>query len=389
MAIGLVLAPVLLAHGLGVPWLQVLVNLVAVPVFSLLVVPPALVGGLLIGLSPGTGTTLLQPVAALTDVVLEVLAGVDPGAAAVFSIARPGPAAVLLGLAGVGLALLPRGLPGRHLAPLLVLPLLLGPPRQDPPRPGEYRVHVLDVGQGLASLVETAGHLLVYDVGPRFPSGFETGSAVVVPFVRELGRRRIDLAVLSHADTDHAGGAEGLLAAFPDTPVLAGEPARGQHPCTAGDRWTWDGVVFEVLHPPPGHSLAGNDASCVIRVENGAGATLLTGDIEASSERRLVQQRPAALRGDLLLAPHHGSATSSSESFVEATSPRLVVFAAGYRNRYGFPHPLVAARWRRAGARLLNTAASGQLSFEAAPGGPIRLTRAYRRQALRYWHSRQ
>lgn len=389
LAIGLALAPALLALGLGVPWLQTLVNLVAVPVFSFLVVPPALVGGLAVGLWPEPGATLLVPIGALTDGVLSMLARFDPGGGAVFTPARPGPAAILLGLGGVALLLLPRGWPGRHLAPLLVVPLLVAPPREAGPAHGDYRLHVLDVGQGLASVVETAGHVLVFDAGPRFRSGFNTGASVVAPFVRELGRTKIDLAVLSHADIDHAGGASGLLEAYPDTPVLAGEPRDGERPCRAGQHWLWDGVRFEVLHPPADHDLEGNDASCVIRVENAAGATLLTGDIEVGMERRLQRRHPSALPAALVVAPHHGSATSSSAGFVSATAPEHVVFAAGYRNRYGFPDARVVERWRGSGARLWNTAESGQLSFSAEVGAALRPTLEYRREALRYWHSRQ
>ncbi len=389
LAISLALAPALLTLGLGLPLLQVVVNLLAVPVFSVLVVPPALLGALTLWAWPEGGAALLGPVAALTDVLLAALGWVDARAGAVFVSPRPGLPAILLGICGVCLLLLPRGFPGRHLAPLLALPLVVSPGLEAPPAQGDYRVHVLDVGQGLASVVETAGHVLVFDVGPRRPSGFETGSSVVAPFLRELGRKRVDLTILSHADIDHAGGESGLLEQFPDTDTLAGEPRPGQRACVAGQRWVWDDVRFETLHPPAGHERSGNHASCVVRVENASGITLLTGDIEARSERRLVRLDSAALNADLVLAPHHGSRTSSSPEFVTATAPGFVVFTAGYRNRYGFPHPTVAGRWQAVGARLLNTAVSGQLSFSAAAGGPLRLSREHRLQSRRYWHTRQ
>jgi competence protein ComEC len=295
----------------------------------------------------------------------------------------------LLSLAGVGLLLLPRGLPGRRLAPALVLPLLLGSGRSTSPEFGNYRVHVLDVGQGLSVVVETADHLMVFDLGPRYRSGFETGSKVVVPFLRELGRSRVDLLVLSHSDIDHSGGLSGLLERFPQTPILAGEPRPGQGACVAGEHWDWDGVSFDILHPTAGHALSGNNASCVIRVGNSAGATLLTGDIESRVEAALVRRDSSARDLSLVLAPHHGSATSSSEAFVATSEPDFVVFTAGYRNRYGFPRPAVVERWRAIGARQLNTAVSGQISFEATQGEPLRLVREYRPESLRFWHSRQ
>jgi competence protein ComEC len=250
-------------------------------------------------------------------------------------------------------------------------------------------VHVLDVGQGLSTVVETAEHLMVFDLGPRYRSGFETGSRVVLPFLRELGRERVDIAVVSHSDIDHAGGLSGLLERFPRTRVLAGEPRPGQDACIAGEHWEWDGVRFEILHPPAGHDLTGNDASCVIRVANAAGATLLTGDIESRVEEALVRRGSSVRDLALVLAPHHGSATSSSNIFVNASAPKFVVFTAGYRNRYAFPRPAVVERWQAIGAKRLNTAVSGQISFDAAQGESLRLVREYRPESLRFWHSRQ
>jgi competence protein ComEC len=293
----------------------------------------------------------------------------------------------LAAAAGVLLFLAPRGLPGRWLGGVLLLPALLVRPAV--PDPGEVWLDVLDVGQGLAAVVRTHEHTLVYDTGPRFSKRFDAGSAVVVPFLRSAGVGRIDLLILSNGDSDHAGGAHALAEALALERVLSGEPQQiaqlTTKQCAAGEDWSWDGVYFRLLHPRASDRWEGNNSSCVLSVENAAGRVLFPGDIEAPAERRLVERSFGQLSSRILLAPHHGSATSSTRPLVDAVRPEYVVFSTGYRNRYGFPKAAVEDRWRSVGARILNTSDSGAISFRLSPQGTLMGPVLQRLEHRRYW----
>jgi competence protein ComEC len=228
-----------------------------------------------------------------------------------------------------------------------------------PPRPaiGEAWIDVLDVGQGLAVVVRTATRSLVYDTGPAWNSESDSGNRIVVPFLRGEGIRSIDGLVVSHADDDHSGGAASVAAArWPEwllSPLAADDPLHEavevSRLCRAGQRWEWDGVSFEVLHPADSSydepRRKENDRSCVLRVATRGASMLLTGDAEARSESEMLARGASALRSDVLLVPHHGSKTSSTERFIDAVAPTLVVNSLGYRNRFGHPHEAVARRY--------------------------------------------
>ena len=313
----------------------------------------------------------------------------------------------LAAFAGVGLLLAPRGLPARWLGFVYLLPLLLV--RPVPPAPGAAVVTVLDVGQGLAVSVRTARHTLVYDLGPRYPSGFNTGAAVVLPYLRALGTRSLDVLVISHADQDHAGGLPGLVGQMPIARLLSGEPAELElelelepaaersvraEPCHTGQHWHWDGVDFDLLYPPPGQQLEGNDSSCVLKVTAGGASVLLTGDASQAVEAQLITHHGQTLQAEVLVAGHHGSATSSSRAFLQQVQPRWMIVSAGFANRYGFPAPAVVERAKRLGIPTLNTATTGAIEFRwpAAPSAaellePPRLLppRLSRQQRDRLW----
>jgi competence protein ComEC len=292
-----------------------------------------------------------------------------------------------VGLAiGIGLLLLPPGFPLRWTG----LPLLLvaWAPRPSPVAPGEFHFHLLDVGQGLSAVVETHRHVLIFDTGPAYPSGFSATSAVTVPFLRRRGHREVDRLIVSHGDSDHGGGTETLLREVTVDELWSGEPHRignGAVACVAGRRWDWDGVRFTVLHPVSDHHLSGNNASCVLRVENAAGALLLTGDIEASVERRLIRSNPSAVQAGMIVAPHHGSRSSSGKAFVRHVNADIVLFATGWNNRYGFPDDGVAARWRQSGATTFDTAFSGTLGWVFRADGQLEGPSAHRRDKRRFW----
>jgi competence protein ComEC len=238
------------------------------------------------------------------------------------------------------------GIPGRWLGLPLLLPLgLLTPPA---PATGEAWLRLLDVGQGLSAVIRTAHHVLVFDTGPAFLGGFNTGEAVVVPYLRDQGVSRIDTLVLSHGDQDHVGGFAGLAAQMPIDRILAGEPGDladpRAEPCLAGQGWTWDGVDFAVLYPAQA-GLEGNESSCVLRVATQGASLLVPGDLGQAPERQLA--RGGGLATTLLVAGHHGSNTSSSREFLAAVAPAWVLYASGFANRYGFP----SAPGARAGGR--------------------------------------
>jgi competence protein ComEC len=297
--------------------------------------------------------------------------------------------ATLLALAGVAWLLLPRGVPWRAGGLALMAPALLLP--APAPASGEAWVTVFDVGQGLAVLVRTAGHALLYDAGPAFGDS-DSGERIVAPALVALGVRRLDQLVLTHDDRDHVGGARAILERYElpavrhslpeDHPLLA--LAGSARRCLRGESWDWDGVHFEFLHPAAGGAPPRrNDLSCVLRVSAGGRAMLLTGDIERGAERALVRESlPPA---DVLLVPHHGSRSSSSAPFLAAVQPRIAVAATGYRSRFGHPAPEVAARYAQAGAALLRTDRDGALTVRLSAAG-MRVE-AERARRPRYWRT--
>jgi competence protein ComEC len=361
-------------------------NLVAAPFVSFLVVPTTLLGCLLLAVAPPLATPVLRLAGWMMHGqwwLLERMAG-WPGA----HWHVPAVDAWALALASLGALWLfmPRGVPLRLLGLLLFVPLVW--PQRDGVAHGGFQATVLDVGQGLSVLVRTEKHALLYDAGARFASGFDLGEAVVVPSLHALGVDRLDLLMISHGDNDHAGGAAAVFAAFPEAHRYSGEPDKLPFPaipCAGMDEWQWDGVVFRLLYPAAdGPPAKGNDSSCVLAVEGSGGRLLLTGDIGARIEARiatsLVSDLPTAL-----VVPHHGSRHSSSTAFVDAVAPALAVFSAGWRSRFGHPHPQTVERYRTAGAKVRNTAEEGALSITVdADGTPWRVD-GYRPRARRYW----
>jgi len=362
-----------------------LVNLVAIPLFNLVLVPLTLLATLLLQVD-GFSTTLAPPVlhavgwlAAQTVAALHALAS-EPFAA--FAVSAPPTATVALAASGVALAMPAHPLPGRRLGWLAVLPMFWPAPAV--PAPGDARVVVLDVGQGLAVSVSTHAHRLLFDAGPRFGSGFDSGEDIVVPALAAGWPRVLDRLIVSHADNDHAGGAPAVLAAYPRAELLEGPDVvlRGRV-CMRGERWEWDGVRFAILHPPLEFAPLGNESSCVLKIEARGGSVLITGDVEARGEETLLQA--AELASDVVVVPHHGSSTSSSAPFVAATRPSYALVSAGYANRWGFPKPAVRARWAESGAAVAVTADGGALTVTLDARG---VTLAAERMTHRhYWQA--
>lgn len=338
-----------------------LVNLLAIPWWSLVVVPLALLGTVLEALMDGAGRWPWQLAAWCFQGSWWLFGHLAQAPWALWWLPHAGAGALAAALCGVAWLLLPRGVAGRLPAAVLCLPLLW--PAQQRPGEGEVELLVMDVGQGLAIWVRTRSHRLLYDAGPATAGRFDAGERVVVPTLHALGEDGLDRILLSHGDADHAGGAPAVQAALGHPPLHAprGALAGIDVPCAAGQRWQWDGVTFSVLHPAPGARYAGNESSCVLRIATPHGAILLTGDIGRGSEQRLLAADRQALRAALVVVPHHGSAGSSSAAWVRAASPQLALVSAGHGNCFGHPRADVVARWQAAGAEVLNTGDSGAL----------------------------
>lgn len=355
-------------------------NLVAIPLVTLLITPLALLG------------VLLPP---LWDVAAWAVQGLSIGLqwlaqwswAALFRPVAPWPLALAAVLGGVLLVLrLPWAV--RLAGPLLLWPALLYmPPR---PAPGQFELLALDVGQGSAVLLRTATHSLLYDTGPRYgpqPDAADAGDRVVLPLLRALGEQ-LDTVVVSHRDSDHAGGVASVQAAQPQARWLSSFDADPARRCLVGQRWHWDGVHFEVLHPQPAHyaedgngRLSSNAMSCVLRVSNGAHSAWLGGDIDATQEVRLALARPDE-RATVMLAPHHGSQTSSSPVLLNTLQPRWVLVQSGYRNRFGHPASVVLERYAQRGIPWVNSPECGAATWRSSEPDAVACQRD---AARRYW----
>ncbi|NKN32091.1 DNA internalization-related competence protein ComEC/Rec2 [Marichromatium bheemlicum] len=384
-AVSIGLLPLLLLLFARASLVAPLVNLVAVPLFSLLL--PLLLVAAVLSLLPG----LEAPLRAVAWLLEQGLVGLgwvaDQPWSAVTLASRPS-WVWLAAILGVALLLAPRGLPGRWLGLVGLAALVLVRPLSPPS--GALWLTLVDVGQGLAVVARTHEHTLVYDTGPGFASGFETGSAVLVPLLRAQGVERVDRLVVSHADRDHAGGLVGLRRGVEVRRIDSGEPAAlgldGVGRCRAGEGWVWSGVRFRFLHPVTGGG-SGNDASCVLRIEVGDVSVLLTGDIGAAVERQLVERHGAALRSTVLVLAHHGSASSSSATLLEAVAPELALVASGYANHYGFPAEVVCARLIARDIETRGTAHEGALRLRLEAEG-VALEPGWRARHDRLWRHR-
>ncbi|HZQ60436.1 MAG TPA: DNA internalization-related competence protein ComEC/Rec2, partial [Casimicrobiaceae bacterium] len=382
------LVPLTLAVFQRVSLIAPLANALAIPVVTFLVVPVALTAIVLPFEWPWQ---LAHAVFAWLMLPLERLAA-WPGTT--WQQHAPAPWSVGAAMIGIVWMLAPPGIPLRALGALWLLPLVAVRPLV--PGPGGVRVSVLDVGQGLAAVVQTATHTLLYDTGPRFNDDADAGGRIVAPYLHAIGIERLSMLVVSHLDADHSGGTRSIAHTVPIDWRVSSVPhddrlwqsIGGVERCRAGQTWTWDGVSFAFLHPPPAWYGATrfktNDMSCVLRVAANGGSVLLTGDIEAKSEMTMVAS-DQSLATDLLVVPHHGSRTSSTAEFIAAVSPRVAIFTPGYRNQFGHPRAEVLERYRAAGAVLLRTDLQGAIIIDIDPTGATSIS-AERERQRRYWY---
>jgi competence protein ComEC len=421
-AVTIALAP-LTVYAFGqIPLLGALANLFAIPWVSMLVTPAVLAG---VVLPAPLDAYAFHAAHGLLNVLV---AGLQPLAAPAWALWRlPRPEGWALGAAAAGVAwcLAPRGWPLRWAAPLAWLPLLW--PAPSAPPPGAFRLTALDIGQGSSVLVETAHHTLLFDAGPG-PESTHAGERIVVPYLQAHGIATLDSLVISHDDSDHAGGAPAVLdgvrvrqfvaGLLPSNRLWARARAAGAGivRCAAGQRWQWDDVEFTMLWPDPGPLHGPTNAHCcVLRVRTlpapdappgasaGVAAALLAADIEAPQERVLVARAAGGdaavgtavgtawgtLSAQILVVPHHGSKTSSIEPFLDSIGPLIAVFQVGYRNRFHHPAPSVFARYRARHIALARNDADGAVQIVATRGtaghAAVLTLERYRSTHHRYW----
>lgn len=374
IAIGLF--PVLLVLGLPISLSAPLANLFAVPWISLVVLPLALLGTALLAV-PFVGAGLLWLAGGALDGLFNALA-LLAGQLPAWIPAEVPMGYWLVSLVGAVLLLLPKGVPFRLLGwPMLLLAVF--PPREPVPH-GQVDVLQLDVGQGLALILRTRHHTLLYDAGPR-SGAVDLGARVVLPSLKRLGVDALDMMLLSHADADHAGGAAVVARGLPIKRVVGGEteglPALlDTQPCISGEQWAWDGVSFELWQWPD--AVDGNPKSCVLHIQANGERLLLTGDIDRAAEQAFLAST-LAVPTDWLQAPHHGSRSSSSWPFLQRLAPKSVLISRGRGNAFGHPHPQVVERYQALGTQVYDSAEQGAVRLRLGAFAPPIVARSQRR----------
>ena len=385
-AITLGLLPLLIALFGQTSIVSPLANAFAIPIISLIVVPLAILGSII------HIDFILQAAHFILAICMQGLNWL--AALPTWQQAAPPMWAIVCAVFGVLWLLLPRGFPQRWLGLILLIPLFFAvTPR---PETGGMQVAVLDIGQGLSVVVKTANHTLLYDAGPKFNEQSDAGGRIVVPYLRGEGIKKLDGFMVSHNDIDHSGGAASVLAQVPvgwfassftesETMQLPPKPLK----CFAGQHWQWDGVSFEVLHPSlPSYNdanLSDNNRSCVVKISSQFGSILLTGDIEEPAEASLLAANADKLKSDVLIAPHHGSKTSSSAPFLQAVNAQQVIFTVGYLNRFKHPKPEIESRYKASGAHEFRSDYTGALLIDFTRNLPLQIL-AWRQAQPRYWH---
>ncbi|GGC99461.1 DNA internalization-related competence protein ComEC/Rec2 [Undibacterium terreum] len=367
-------------------------NAIAIPLVSFVVTPLALAGSLAPAPIAGWLLQLAHACIASLATCLEYLSKLS------YSVwTTPIPAAWMFVLAMLGTLwlLAPRGWPSRWLGALCWLPLLCNLPSH--PQEGDMTITAFDVGQGMALLVETSGHRLLYDTGPFYSPESDGGNRVILPYLDARGIGKLDAVVISHNDNDHSGGALSVFqhvkvgwvtsSLAPESAIVAAAPNHRR--CEAGQAWDWDGIHFEMLQPAApsydSQKWKPNARSCMLKITQDRHSILLPGDIEAIQEQELLYSSADKLPATVLLAPHHGSGTSSTAPFLQAVHPQLALFQVGYRNRFHHPKLEVFERYADFGIKRLRTDESGAITLQF--GTDLEFSE-YRSEHARYWYHR-
>jgi len=386
--ISITLMPVLIYFFQQAPGLSPVANIIAVPFVSIVILPIALIGVICLLIQVNTGIWVLEITTNLLELLWQLLNRFAAIEFSVLSVAVSSVIPVLLAVAGLLVLLLPRGIPAKWLGIILCLPLVFS--SDDKPGQGNVFLSVLDVGQGLATVIQTKQHVLVFDAGPRYSDKLDAARAVINPFLLSRTIRNIDAVVISHGDNDHIGGAKSLLdnrnvgVLYTSVPAQLSEYASNR--CQAGTNWEWDGVWFEFLYPDSDDYLSGsseNNLSCVLQIRTINQHILLTGDIEKQAESKLIRRYKKTLQSDILVVPHHGSNTSSTRVFLATINPELAIFPVGWLNRFDLPSDKVIKRYQDLGIDMLSTGHNGAVLLST--GEAVEIS-TYRQMARRYWH---
>lgn len=362
-------------------------NYLAIPVIGMLSVPLILLAILCIALGwVSAASALLTLANALIELIWPLLEGMADWPFSIWLDAAPPLWAVAVAILGAVTLLAAKSTNLRVLGLIGLMPLFL--PNHTEPGRDSFEVWVVDVGQGLAVLVQTGQHALLYDGGIKYDAGFDSGREIILPLMRQRGIHKLDVVIASHQNIDHYGGLGAVLDENTDALRYSSAAFYADSlPCERGVNWQWEGVDFEFLHPLPNNPGSDNNDSCVLKISSRFGSILLTGDIERKAEKALLARTTQGqLQADVILAPHHGSRTSSGAVFIDRVQPKLVVISAGYLNRFKHPHELVVQRYIQAQTRVLNTATSGAVQIKFDESGVV--TKPWRRQLHRYWLSR-
>lgn len=365
-----------------------LANLILVPYVSFLVVPLVLLALLLMPVSSLLAGYLLLAANQLLALVWPVIEALSLHPWAYWVQAAPDWPRLLLALVGVALLLAPAGFPARWLGAVMLLPIILNMPER--PAAGDFEMSLLDVGQGLSVAVRTRTHSLVFDAGNKFGTRLDAGDAVVVPFLRHWSVKRLDKLVISHGDADHIGGAQAIVDVYPEVEVIGQDiesiVAKNKSSCIRGQRWQWDGVEFEFLHPDDLAYARRNNHACVLKISAAGGRLLITSDIEEVIEAQLIAHDDDKLQAEVLIVPHHGSKTSSSQAFIDRVQPLMALLPTGYRNRYHHPKQEVVERYQNRGAAIYQSGHAGELRLLFAAGQGALQVEAYRHRHRKYWN---
>lgn len=345
-----------------VAWSSLPANFVAVPVVTLVITPLSLLVMGFVTFLPTVASFLVWPINVLAQGLFGYLAWLQQ-ALPNSHLAAPAIWTLLLAALGIAWLLMPKHWPSRYLGLVLCLPAAFYRPTALPE--GQADIWFLDVGQGLAVVIHTAHHAMLYDAGPAFGTS-DAGSRTVIPALRALHIYSLNRIIISHHARDHMGGLSSVLQVYPQTPVISGEPLPkiNSQPCINGAHWQWDGVKFTTYQADLPDSND-NNRSCVLHIKSKTESLLLTGDIEAGAEQALINAHPTgqALQSRVLYVPHHGSKTSSTPSFIAKVNPQVAIVSAGKYNVYRHPHRSIIKRYKQRHIRVFQTAQSGAIEL--------------------------
>ncbi|MCX7084112.1 MAG: DNA internalization-related competence protein ComEC/Rec2 [Methylococcales bacterium] len=368
-ATALGLSPVLLLFFQQVSLISPVANFIAVPIISFIAVPLALLGVIAMGISTWLATHMFGLADYSLQALRALLALFAQFSYATYNHSQPPVWSLLFSIPAVLILLAPAGFPYRYLALLLFLPLFAN--NQPTPKAGSFKLTVLDVGQALAIVIQTAQHSLIFDTGSKYSTESNSGKTIILPFLRHENIVKVDTLMVSHGDNDHIGGADSILQSMPVTEVLttAIQQLHKYQPikCAAGQTWVWDNVHFSVLAPQQAFESDNNNA-CVLLVKTPTLTVLLPSDIEVAAESWLTARYGDDLKADILIAPHHGSKTSSNSYFLSKVKPTVVLISSGHLNQFGHPHSQVTERYKQQSIDWLNTAEQGALSLNEQDG---------------------